>query len=120
LTVAQRSGQRLVNYFDVALLASALQDDLLLTSLRRIYLEPLATERDGGAAAKRTLRAYFEAAGNISSAATAAGITRVTVRKRLLAIEERFGRPLASARGEIELALRLDEIDAGERASPST
>lgn len=115
LPVAQRDGQPLVHYLDVATIASALQDDLLLASLRGIYLEPLAAQRDGGTAAKRTLRAYFEAAGNVSSAAASLASSRTTVRNRLLAIEDRYGRPLASARGEIELALRLDELDGGER-----
>jgi hypothetical protein len=112
LPIAQRGPAGLVHYGDVALLASALQDDLLATSLRHEYLDPLEAERDGGAAARKTLRAYFAAAGNVSSAAAALGVNRATVRSRLLAIEERFGRPLAGTSAEIEVALRLDRLEA--------
>jgi hypothetical protein len=115
LPVAQRGPTTLVHYADVALLASVLQDDLLAASLRQSYLAPLEQERDAGAAAKQTLRAYFAAAGNVSSAAAALGVNRATVRSRLGAIEERYGRPLDATSAEIEVALRLDEI---ERRSP--
>ena len=60
LAVAERGPEPLVRYRDVALLASALRDELLVTSLRRIYLEPLERERDGGAALRKILRAYFD------------------------------------------------------------
>lgn len=115
LPVAERGPATLVHYADVALLASILQDDLLATSLRQAYLAPLESERGGAAAAKQTLRAYFAAAGNVSSAAAALGVNRATVRSRLGAIEERYGRPLDATSAEIEVALRLDEI---ERRSP--
>jgi hypothetical protein len=110
--IAQRLGCNFLPYPDVALLASVLHDDLLLSSLRQLYLDPLSEERDGGAAAKSTLRAYFCAAGNVSSAAAALGVNRATVRSRLSAIEERFGRPLEAASAEIEIALRLDQLEA--------
>ncbi len=118
LPVAQRGPATLVHYADVALLAAVLRDDLLATSLRQGYLAPLEAERDGGAAAKQTLRAYFAAAGNVSSAAAALGANRDTVRSRLVAIEERLGRPLEAASAEIETALRLDEIEAVDQARP--
>jgi len=118
LPVAQRGPATLVHYADVALLAAVLRDDLLATSLRQGYLAPLEAERDGGAAAKQTLRAYFAAAGNVSSAAAALGANRATVRSRLVAIEERLGRPLEAASAEIETALRLDEIEAVDQARP--
>src|SRR5262249_10732557 len=59
LPVAQRVAEKLVRYSDVVLLASVLQDDLLATSLRQLYLAPLTQERGEGAIAKETLRAYF-------------------------------------------------------------
>jgi hypothetical protein len=111
LPVAQRGAATVVRYAEVALLAAALQDDLLATSLRHGYLAPLESERDGGKAAKQTLRAYLDAAGNVSSAAAALGVNRHTVSRRLGAIEERYGRPLDSTSAEIEVALRLDEIE---------
>jgi DNA-binding PucR family transcriptional regulator len=83
--------------------------------LRRNYLAPLESDRDGGTAAKNTLRAYFAAAGNVSSSAAALGVSRQTVRSRVTAIEDRLGRPLETASAEIQTALRLDEIDESRR-----
>jgi hypothetical protein len=113
LPVAQRRPGAAVRYADVALIASVLQDDLLVTSLRRSYLAPLEAHRDGGLAAKETLRAYFAASGNVSSTAAALGVSRTTVRTRLDAMQERFGHPLDTASAEIEIALRLDEAEGG-------
>jgi hypothetical protein len=112
LPVAQRATNTFVHYAEVALLAAVLQDDVLATSLRQAYLAPLAQERDGGAAAKDTLRAYFAAAGNVSSAAAALGVNRATVRSRISAIEERLERPLDSSTAEIDVALRLDALES--------
>jgi hypothetical protein len=111
LPIALRSGKRVAYYAEAPLLASAIQDDLLATSLRQLYLEPLCQGRDGGLAAKDTLRAYFAAAGNVRSAAAALGVDRHTVSSRLAAVEDRIGRTLAAASAEIRTALHLDEID---------
>jgi hypothetical protein len=111
LPVALR-GQGVARYGDIPLLAAALRDDLLATSLRRLYLQPLERERDGGKTARNTLRAYFGAARNLSSAAAALGVNRRTVSSRLAAIEERLGRRVDGASAEIETALRLEEIEA--------
>jgi DNA-binding PucR family transcriptional regulator len=78
-------------------------------SLRQLYLEPLAGERDGGEVLRETLRAYFEAERNVSSAAAALGVTRKTVTNRLCVVEERLGRRLGLCSAEIEAVLRLDE-----------
>lgn len=107
---ARANGETPVRYADRALLASALQDDLLETSVRAIFLKPLEEERDGGATAKETLRAYFSAGRNASSAAALLGVSRRTVANRLHAIEDRLGRPLDAAGAEIEVALRLDAL----------
>lgn len=109
--VAQRNEQHLVRYADVALLVAVLQDELLATSLRESYLTPLEAERDGGRVLRETLRAYFAAGGNISSAASTLDLNRATVRSRLVAIEGKIGRPIDTASAEIEAALRLAEID---------
>lgn len=108
--VALRSSERLIRYSDVALLASILQDDLLATSLREIYLAPLAKERDGGKAMRQTLRAYFAAERNVSSAAAALGVNRHTVASRLRNVEERLGQPLGSCAAEMDAALRLEDL----------
>ncbi|HEX5593788.1 MAG TPA: helix-turn-helix domain-containing protein [Solirubrobacterales bacterium] len=109
LPIAVRRGKSVLRYADVAVLASITRDDLLATSLRRLYLEPLERMRDGGKEARRTLRAYFEAERNISSTAAALGVDRRTVRNRLRAIEELLGRPLTGSLAELEIALRLDD-----------
>lgn len=108
--IAVRSPKRLALYADVALLASAFQDDLLAASLRSIYLSPLADERDGGAALRKTLRAYFAAECNASSTAAALGVSRQTVINRVRAIESRLGRPLRACMTALEIALQLDEL----------
>lgn len=110
--IALRKVRRLVRYADVALLASTLQDELLTASLRQIYLAPLAEERDGGAVLRKTLRAYFAAERNVSSAAAALGVSRRTVANRLQRIEEMLDCPLSSALAAIETALCLDDHDA--------
>jgi DNA-binding PucR family transcriptional regulator len=109
LPIAERRGEPVVRYADVALLAAIARDDLLAASLRELYLAPLARTKDGGAIARETLRAYFEAERNVSSAAAALGVDRHTVRNRLQAVEELLGRPLKGSLADLEIALRLDE-----------
>lgn len=109
LPIAERRGQAIVRYADVALLASILRDDLVATSLRQLYLEPLERARDGGKVGGETLRAYFAAERNISSTAAALGVDRRTVTNRIRAIEDLFGRPLKDFATELETALLLDD-----------
>jgi hypothetical protein len=111
LPIVHRGRAQVARYSKSPLVAAALQDDLLGTSLRQLYLDPLRLERDGGDAARSTLRAYFATSGNVSSAAAALGVSRRTVSSRIAAIEELLGLPLDSASAEIETALRLDEIE---------
>ena len=108
LSVAQRGEEPIVSYRDVALLAAGLQDDLLATSLRHLYIDPLKSERDGGTALFRALRAYFASDRNVSSTAAALGVTRKTVNGRLRAAEERLGRPLVACDSDLQLALQID------------
>lgn len=110
LPIASRSSESHIYYRDVALLASMLRDDLLVTSLRELYLAPLERERDGGQVVHETLRAYFAAGRNVSSAAAALGVDRKTVNNRLRLVEEQVGRPLSSCVADVEAALRLDEM----------
>jgi len=107
LPIARLGRERFVRYRDVALLASVLQDDLLCTSLQQMYLAPLADRGDGGVLLE-TLRAYFAAGRNVSSAASALGVNRNTVAGRIRMTEERLGRPVGAAAAELETALRLD------------
>jgi PucR C-terminal helix-turn-helix domain/GGDEF-like domain len=107
LPIAEQRGQAVLRYADVALLAAVLRDDLTATSLRRLYLEPLESTRDGGEAARETLRAYFAAERNISSTAAVLGVDRRTVSNRIRAIEDLFERPLKDFATDLETALLL-------------
>ncbi len=109
LPIAERIGKRVLRYSEVALLAAIARDDLVATSLRQLYLEPLEHGRDGGRVARETLGAYFEADRNVSSTAAALGVDRRTVRNRIRAIEELLGRPLHGSLADLEIALRLDD-----------
>ena len=111
LSVAVRGTESVVRYADAALLASVLKDDLLATSLRQIYLEPLEGGRDGGEELRVTLRAYFSAGRNVSVAGEAIGVTRQAVARRLRAAEERIGRPLTSCGADLEVALSLEALE---------
>jgi hypothetical protein len=110
MPIAVRRGAGAVRYADVALLASVLHDELLIVSLRRLFLTPLRDERDRGETLRETLRAYFAAERNASSAAAALGVNRHTVTSRLRTVEERLGRCLNECVAELETALRLEDI----------
>jgi len=111
LAVALRSPEPVVRYADVALLAAVLQDELLATSLRQLYLEPLEVGRDGGEVLRETLQAYFEAGRNVSAAAGALAVKRETISNRLRLAEQRIGGPLEAHMAEIEVVLRLCGIE---------
>jgi hypothetical protein len=113
LRVALHNPRRLTRYADVALLASVLRDDALAGSLVEIYLSPLGERHNGGAVLRETLRAYFAAERNASSAASALGVARHTVENRLRTIEEKLGHTLRTRQAELEIALRLEELDDG-------
>jgi diguanylate cyclase with GGDEF domain/PucR-like helix-turn-helix protein len=110
LPIALRSPEPFVRYGDVALLTAVLKDELLMTSLRKLYLEPLEVERDGGKVARETLRAYFGVGCNLSSAAAELSVSRQAVAKRLQSIEKALGRPLDACRSEVEIALRIEHL----------
>lgn len=107
LSVAVRTTETVARYADVALLATVMQDELLVNSLRRFYLKPLEEDRDGGKLARETLKAYFGAERNVSSAAAALGIDRSTVTKRLRMIEKRIDNRIAACAAELSIALDL-------------
>ena len=106
LPIALRSPRGFTRYAEVALLAAALQDDLLTTSLRQLFLGPALCDREGN----ETLRAYFAAQRNVSSTAAALGVSRQTVTNRLRATEQRLGRSLSGCAAELEIVLRMEEF----------
>jgi hypothetical protein len=111
LVVAERRPRGFTRYADVALLASALKDELLGRALVDLYIVPLDGARDGGAVLRETLRAYLAAERSTSSAAAALGVDRKTVASRLRTIEKRLGRSLHPCPAELEIALLIDELD---------
>lgn len=112
LPIAERKGEP-VRYADVAILATVVSDDILAALLRETYLDPLKSARDGGQAARETLRAYFESEMNVSATAAALGVDRRTVRNRLKAIEELIGAPLRNSWLNLGIALQMDAIGLG-------
>jgi hypothetical protein len=108
--IARRGSDPVVRYVEVALLTATLQDQLLVESLQKLYLEPLEADRDGGETLRRTLRAYFAADRSAASAAASLGVSRQAVSGRLRLIEERIGRPLASCVTELDTALRMRQF----------
>jgi len=110
LPIAQHGREPVIRYRDVALVAAALRDEVLTASLRDLYLEPLRRDSAQGALALQTLRAYFAAERNTSSAASALGVSRQTAINRLRSVEELLGRTIGSCATELETALRLDEV----------
>lgn len=120
MRVALRSPSQVTRYAEVALLASVLRDDALARSLVEIYLAPLGDRQNGGGVLRDTLRAYFAAERNASSAACVLGVTRHTVENRLRAIEEKLGHGLRTRQAELEVALRVEGLggSAGGDGAP--
>jgi hypothetical protein len=119
MAIATRRPKNFVRYSDAALLASIVRDDLLVNSLRKLYLDPLTGSRDGGAVLRETLRAYFGARRNVSSTAAALGVSRRTVANRMRVIEERLGPALNADSAEMEIALQLYELEKFNGLGPS-
>lgn len=97
-------------YEEVALLVALSRDPLLATSLRDMFLRPLSGGPERGHVLRATLRAYFEADRNGSSAAAALGVSRQTVANRLQTVEERVNQPLSTCGDLLYAALRLEEL----------
>jgi len=119
LQVADHGGEGVVRYADVGLLASISRDRVLTNSLQQMYLAPLSDARDGGSGLRETLRAYFAAGRNVTSAAAALGVSRQTVGRRLQVTETKLGRKIEDCAPELEMALRLDGVDMPRSDLPS-
>jgi len=112
IPVALKSANRQARYAEVCLIASALQDDLLRSSLYAIYLKPLLDDERGELPYVETLRAYFAADRNGASTASSLGVSRQTVVNRLHAVEERLGSPLSACAAAVELAVGMNDLEA--------
>ncbi|MFL5872251.1 MAG: PucR family transcriptional regulator [Solirubrobacterales bacterium] len=109
LSVAIRRSESFIRYEDVALIAAAMQDTLLMTSLYQLYLDPLAEDKEHGQALQHTLQAYFDADQSVTSTAAALGVSRNTVANRLRAIEKRIGYLNSSRAAQLLVALGLTD-----------
>jgi DNA-binding PucR family transcriptional regulator len=107
-----RTSQAVTRYADCRLLAAAIQNETLVGSLREKYLVPFESGSDGGTKLRQALRAYIDAECNATSAASALKVGRHTVENRLRMAERVLGRPLRTCLAEVDLALRLKELDA--------
>jgi PucR C-terminal helix-turn-helix domain len=117
LLVAERSADPVVRYAEVAVLASAINDELLTASLQALYLDPLEEKRGDAEVLRETLRAYLAADRSASSTAAALGVTRNTVTNRIRAVEERIGHLRPSLTADLTLALRLDDLKSTDRTT---
>jgi hypothetical protein len=108
--VAQRICAPLTRYRDVALIALGLDDEAMSRSLVDVYLGALDDGDKRTPVLRDTLRAYFAAEQNASSAAAALGVHKNTVAYRLSTIEQRLRYPINSRRAELETALKLERV----------
>ena len=108
----QRRDAKLTRYADVAVVSAARHDEVLLRTLQDLYLAPLEEEGDRSAALRATLRTYLGSERSLTSTAAVLRVTRQTVRNRLRVVEERLGRPLEKCALEVDLALRLAELES--------
>ena len=112
LPVALRRDRGLTRYADVLVEAALLKDKHLADLLREIYLAPLDDVLRRPSLVRDTLRTYFAADQNVKVTAARLGVNRRTVWYRLDKIEKRLGYPPGTRRVELEIALRLAELDA--------
>ncbi len=122
LGVALHKPERFARYADGRLLAATVQNDTLARSLREKYLMPLGGQRDGGATLRRTLRTYIDLECNATSASHALKVGRRAVISRVRTVERLIGCHLHECLAELDVALRLEELDHGAATddAPST
>lgn len=118
LVVALRKTERIVRYADSPLFAAAVQNDTLMRWLKD-FLAPLRSYKDGGIGLLQVLRALIDSECNRRAAATALDIDRHTVESRLRTAEELLGRALPTCLPELDIALRLEELDGAMTVAES-
>lgn len=109
LAVALLEPARLTRYSDVALVAHAVRDEAMAKSLLDRYLKPLNRHRDAEQL-RRTVGVYLDLDCNAASTASALGVNRHTVQRRLRRVEEAVGEPLSARRAELDVALRVERL----------
>jgi hypothetical protein len=102
-------GAPVTRYADVSLLAHALEDEDVATSLVRTHLGPIRNGSRGNSL-RETLRAYLRTGQNAASAAAMLGVDRRTVNYRLRSIEQALGDSIAARHAELKIALELEQL----------
>jgi hypothetical protein len=115
LRVALHREDSFTRYADVVLEGALLCTEARAQSLVEIYLRPLDDDSGRGSIRRETLRAYFKSGRNAATAAHILGIDRRTVWYRLRGIEACLGYTLEERLPELELALRIEDLQQGNR-----
>jgi sugar diacid utilization regulator len=112
--VIARIPERLVRGADSVLLGALLRDESLARSFVDAQLDGLRSLPDWEKL-RHTLLAYIASDGVIASAAETLELDRQTVKRRLERVESITERPVQFQRGQLDLALRIEDLGA---ASP--
>lgn len=108
--IALRKPCNIARYAENRLLAAALQNDTLTSSLTQKYLLPLRGQTDGGTKLRRTLRTYIELECNATSASHRLKVGRHTVESHVHTVEQLIGCSIRECLPELDVALRLEEL----------
>jgi hypothetical protein len=111
IPVARLKPRQALRYADVALLIPWLHDRHRAQSLVELYLSGLNAQGDGGETYRKTLRTYFATGYCIKTTAATLKVDRSTVRRRIKSIELAVGCPLPVRQAELDVAMRLDELN---------
>lgn len=101
---------RVIKCRDVILISAVMRDRTLAKSLVSTYLAPLDGRGDYGKVLRQTLRAYFAAEQNAVTAASALGVARHTVERRLRSVEEKLEQTIGACSAELQVALGMEEL----------
>jgi len=112
--IAQRRGDRIVDLHGAAFEALALGDGQTARELARAELGPLVGGDKRHEQLRATLEAWFSSRESPAAAAAALGVAPRTVSYRLRRAEQLLGHPIADRRAELEVALRLERLFAGD------
>jgi hypothetical protein len=105
--VAERSGESVVHYRDVALVAAALRDPVLCHHLTTTYAVPLEKSED----LVDTLASVLESPRVLSYAGAELMIARQTVDRRVRRAEATIGGPISRYAAPLETALQLSQLN---------
>jgi hypothetical protein len=116
--VVRNRAMSMIHCADVTLDAALLANPLLFRLHQETYLTPLDGLRNKGQIARATLSAYFACEQNIVSTSHRLNVSRKTVENRLQQITAVLKLPLHACIPELQVALRLENLNAADRAPP--